>query len=101
MIRLFASIREAGGIPEPARIADDISIALVTTFWGLLVAIFALVVFSLFRIRIDVFSAECALASERLLSVLKPGAPQPQGGTVPLRAEASPAGGTTDDVSGS
>jgi biopolymer transport protein ExbB len=72
MIGLFASIYEAGGIPEPARIADNLSIALVTTFWGLLVAIAALAVFFLFRIRIEALSAECALTSERLLSVLKP-----------------------------
>lgn len=73
MIRLFASIREAGGMPEPARIADDISIALVTTFWGLLVAIPALSVFALFRNRIDVLTAECALAADRLLAPFKPG----------------------------
>jgi biopolymer transport protein ExbB len=74
MIGLFASIRQAGGMPEPARIADDISVALVTTFWGLLVAIPALSVFALFRNRIDVLTAECALAADRLLSPFKPGA---------------------------
>lgn len=74
MIRLFASIRAAGGMPEPARIADDISIALVTTFWGLLVAIPALSVFALFRNRIDLLTAECALSADRLLSPFKPGA---------------------------
>lgn len=74
MIGLFASIRQAGGMPEPARIADDISVALVTTFWGLLVAIPALSVFALFRNRIDVLTAECALAADRLLTSFKPGA---------------------------
>ncbi len=73
MIGLFASIRQAGGMPEPAMIADDISVALVTTFWGLLVAIPALSVFALFRNRIDVLTAECASAADRLLSALKPG----------------------------
>jgi len=73
MIRLFAAIREAGGIPEPARIADDISIALVTTFWGLLIAIPALSVFALFRNRIDMLTAECAMAADRLLAPFKPG----------------------------
>ncbi len=81
MIGLFASIRVAGGMPEPARIADDISIALVTTFWGLLVAIPALSVFALFRNRIDVLTAECALAVDRLFSSFKPGAaPMPRPG---------------------
>ena len=74
MIRLFASIRVAGGMPEPAKIADDISVALVTTFWGLLVAIPALSVFALFRNRIDVLTAECAVAVDRLLAPFKPGA---------------------------
>ncbi len=74
MIGLFASIRQAGGMPEPARIADDISVALVTTFWGLLVAIPALSVFALFRNRIDVLTAECAMAADHLLASFKPGA---------------------------
>ncbi len=73
MIGLFASIRAAGGMPEPARIADDISVALVTTFWGLLVAIPALSVFAIFRNRIDVLTAECALAADRLLASFRSG----------------------------
>ncbi len=72
LIRVFASISAAGGIPEPARMADDISVALVTTFWGLLVAIPALSIFALFRNRIELLSAECALTCERLLGALKP-----------------------------
>lgn len=74
MIGLFASIREAGGIPEPARIADDISIALVTTFWGLLVAIPALSAFAFFRNRIDELTAECGATVDRVLSVFEPAA---------------------------
>ncbi len=77
MIRLFASIRAAGAIPEPAVIADDISIALVTTFWGLAVAIPALSAFAIFRNRIDVLTAECALTCEKVLAVFKPGADSP------------------------
>ncbi|HUU83056.1 MAG TPA: MotA/TolQ/ExbB proton channel family protein [Phycisphaerae bacterium] len=77
MIRLFASIRAAGAIPEPAVIADDISIALVTTFWGLAVAIPALSAFAIFRNRIDVLTAECALTSEKLLAVFRPGGETP------------------------
>ena len=74
MILLFSSIRAAGSIPEPATVADNISIALVTTFWGLAVAIPALSVFALFRNRIDVLTAEVALVSEELLAIFKPGA---------------------------
>ena len=74
MIKLFASIGDFGGNLDAGQIADDISIALVTTFWGLLVAIPALSIFALFRNRIDVLTAECALVAERLLDVFKPGA---------------------------
>ncbi len=84
MIRLFASIRAEGAIPEPAVIADDISIALVTTFWGLAVAIPSLSVFALFRNRIDVLTAEVALTCEQLLAIFKPGA------DVPPAAQAAP-----------
>ena len=83
MIRLFASIKAAGAIPEPARIADDISIALVTTFWGLAVAIPALSIFALFRNRIDVLTAEVALTCEKLLAVFKPGGETGAAGALP------------------
>lgn len=72
MIGLFASISEAGGIPEPAVIADNISIALVTTFWGLLVAIPALSVFAFFRNRIDELAMECAATADKLLVAFEP-----------------------------
>ena len=72
MIGLFASITDAGGIPEPAKIADDISIALVTTFWGLMVAIPALSVFAFFRNRIEELTSECASTAERLIATFEP-----------------------------
>ncbi|MFQ5490235.1 MAG: MotA/TolQ/ExbB proton channel family protein [Phycisphaerae bacterium] len=89
MIRLFASIRAAGAIPEPAKIADDISIALVTTFWGLAIAIPALSIFAVFRNRIDVLIAECALVADKLLAVFKPG-PEPAGRPAPAQAPPPP-----------
>ncbi|RJP35442.1 MAG: MotA/TolQ/ExbB proton channel family protein [Phycisphaerales bacterium] len=73
MIRLFSSIREAGAIPEPGRIAGDLSIALVTTFWGLVIAIVSLSGLGWFRNRVDVLTAECALTADRLLRVFRPG----------------------------
>ncbi|MCK4660075.1 MAG: MotA/TolQ/ExbB proton channel family protein [Phycisphaerae bacterium] len=79
MIKLFASIGSFGGNLDAGQIADDLSIALVTTFWGLLVAIPALVIFSLFRNRIDVLTAECAVIAEGLVSVFKPGTPPSPG----------------------
>jgi biopolymer transport protein ExbB len=88
MIRLFASIRAAGAIPEPAVIADDISIALVTTFWGLAVAIPALSAFAVFRNRIDVLMSEAALQCERLMGIFKPGEGQPLTAAAPRPAAA-------------
>jgi len=77
LIRVFATIGTSGGIPEPARMADDIAVALVTTFWGLLIAIPALRMFALFRNRIELLSAECARICEGLLASLRPGHVEP------------------------
>ncbi len=74
MIRLFASIGAAGELPSTAIIADDISIALVTTFWGVAIAIPALAIFAMFRNRVDGLTVECAITADRILSVFKPGA---------------------------
>lgn len=82
MILLFAGIHASGTIPPPAKIAEDISIALVTTFWGLAVAIPSLSVFAIFRNRIDVLTADCALTVDRMLRVFRPGA-QPAPSSMP------------------
>ena len=73
MIEAFNAIVEMGGAPEPAKLAEGISIALVTTFWGLLVAIQALTFFSLLRNRIDALGEECGGVAEELLTVFRPG----------------------------
>ncbi len=73
MIMLFAEIHAADTFPGARVVADRIAIALITTFWGLAVAIPALSIYAIFRNRIDVLTAECALAAEHILSVFKPG----------------------------
>jgi len=73
MILLFAEIHANDAFPGASVVADRIAVALITTFWGLAVAIPALSIFAVFRNRIDVLTAECALAAEHLLSVFKPG----------------------------
>lgn len=71
MIRAFNRIFAAGGgMPDAAKLAGDISVALVTTFWGLLIAIPALTCFAVLRNRIDAFAAECVKFSDSLLSLL-------------------------------
>lgn len=74
MIVAFQTLVESGGQPDPGKLAGGISVALVTTFWGLLVGIPALTGFAVFRNRIDGLSAECALVCEELLNVFRPGA---------------------------
>ncbi len=68
MIQAFARIYAAGGgMPEADKLAGDIAVALVTTFWGLLIAIPALSAFALFRNRIDTYAAEVVTLCDRLL----------------------------------
>ncbi|MHC4623425.1 MAG: MotA/TolQ/ExbB proton channel family protein [Planctomycetota bacterium] len=67
MIKLFNAIVLAGGQPQPAQLAEGISIALVTTFWGLLIAIPALAIHGVFRNRIETLVSEATAEAERIL----------------------------------
>ncbi|MBN1436113.1 MAG: MotA/TolQ/ExbB proton channel family protein [Sedimentisphaerales bacterium] len=71
MIDAFDGIVRAGGQPEPAELAGGISVALVTTWWGLIVAIPSLAAFGALRNRIDAAAAEVALAAESLTEQLE------------------------------
>lgn len=71
MIKLFNEIVLAGGQPRPDQMAAGISIALVTTFWGLLIAIPALAIHGIFRNRIETLAAEAAVQSEMVLVEIK------------------------------
>jgi len=71
MIKAFSQIFEAGGgMPEAGKLAGDISVALVTTFWGILIAIPALTTYALFRNRIDAFAAECVKLCDGVISMV-------------------------------
>ncbi len=91
MILLFAEIHAADAFPGARDVADRIAIALITTFWGLAVAIPALSIFAIFRNRIDVLTAECALAAESVLDVFKPGS-----SAAPTATAKPPAGGAAE-----
>jgi len=67
MIRAFNILGISGGQPPPGQLAESISVALVTTFWGLLVAIPALFLAGFFRTRIEGFACEAAVEAEALL----------------------------------
>ncbi|MCH7631924.1 MAG: MotA/TolQ/ExbB proton channel family protein [Planctomycetes bacterium] len=79
MILLFAEIHAADGLPGARIVADRMAVALITTFWGLAVAIPSLSIYALFRNRIDVLTAECALTADRMLSVFAPGSGEEPG----------------------
>ncbi|MHC4665918.1 MAG: MotA/TolQ/ExbB proton channel family protein, partial [Planctomycetota bacterium] len=67
MIKLFNAIVMAGGQPRPAQLAEGISVALVTTFWGLLIAIPALAIYGVFRNRIETLMSAATVEAERIL----------------------------------
>jgi biopolymer transport protein ExbB len=71
MIKLFNAIVSAGGQPQPAQLADGIGVALVTTFWGLFIAIPALAVYGVFRNRIETLVSEAVTQSEEVMPLLR------------------------------
>ena len=92
MIKAFNLLGISGGQPRPDQLAAAISIALVTTFWGLLIAIPALAMGGIFRARTEALLAEAAIELESLLPEITLGATtQPEPGrergpqTLPLQ----------------
>jgi biopolymer transport protein ExbB len=70
MILAFNQLANDAKHPSPADLADNISLALVTTFEGLVVAIPAMAAFSYFRNKIDSLVSECGKRVERILMPL-------------------------------
>jgi biopolymer transport protein ExbB len=73
MIELFGAIVTAGGQPQPVQLAHGISVALVTTFWGLLIAIPALSIYGIFRNRIEAIANEAISQGEDALLKIRAG----------------------------
>ena len=71
MIKLFNAIVIAGGQPQPAQLADGISVALVTTFWGLFIAIPALAIHGVFQNRIETLLSDATTEAENILPRIK------------------------------
>lgn len=67
MIQAFDVLGASGGQPRPDQLAAKISIALVTTFWGLLIAIPALLIQGIFRARVEAVIGEAAVEVDSLL----------------------------------
>jgi len=71
MIKLFNAIVITGGQPQPARLAEGISIALVTTFWGLFIAIPALSIYGVFRNRIETLVSDAVVEAENIMPQIR------------------------------
>ena len=70
MIQAFAEFAEKVA-PQTSDFAPSISEALVTTMFGLMVAVPAQVAYAMFRNRIDSYIAETAVMSETIIAPLK------------------------------
>ncbi|MEM6332935.1 MAG: MotA/TolQ/ExbB proton channel family protein [Planctomycetota bacterium] len=71
MIAAFQTLVSAGGTADPAELAAGIGTALVTTFWGLVVAIPALASYAVLRNRVDANTADGVVEAERLIRPFK------------------------------
>ncbi len=74
MIRVFSTIVQSGGMPDASSLAGGVGTALVTTFWGLIVAIPALAVYAVMRNRIDALSSEAMTVAQETILNFRPGA---------------------------
>lgn len=77
MIVAFQEMVAAGGRPNPGQLAAGISTSLVTTFWGLVVAIPALAAYALLRSRIEGLVAEGVQITARIIEPLRAPAVRP------------------------
>lgn len=90
MIVAFQDLVAAQGRPDPAQLAAGISTALVTTLWGLVVAIPAIAAYAMVRNRVDGLSAEAVVSAQRLI---EPFRRRRQGATQSQAAQQAPAKG--------
>jgi biopolymer transport protein ExbB len=103
MIGAFGSLSRSAGSGNYEELASSISLALVTTFMGLTLAIPCIALFTFFRNRIDAFGSEAAMEIEQLTLHLESGTGQtapaassmaaPRGGVKPEPRKGAPAGG--------
>jgi len=71
MIKLFNSIVLSAGQPQPAQLADGISVALVTTFWGLLIAIPSLAAHGIYRNKIESLIGDAVNELQAIIPLLR------------------------------
>ena len=67
MVSAFSTLGQTGQA-DPAQLAGDISVALLTTMWGLMTAIPALLAYFFFKNRLNNLVADCHHNGEELLN---------------------------------
>ncbi|MDX1681040.1 MAG: MotA/TolQ/ExbB proton channel family protein [Akkermansiaceae bacterium] len=67
MVSAFATL-ETSGTPDPGDLAGDISVALLTTLWGLFTAVPCILTFYILKNRFLSMVADCVHTSEELLN---------------------------------
>ena len=67
MIDAFAVLAETGQA-DPAQLAGSISVALLTTFWGLIISILALPAFFFLKKKAQALEAECVNAIQEMVN---------------------------------
>jgi biopolymer transport protein ExbB len=77
MIKLFNAIVTAGGQPEAAQLAEGISVALVTTLWGLFIAIPSLAIHGVFANQIETLLSDAMAEAENILTEMRSGLKHP------------------------
>jgi len=72
MIVAFQTIATTGGAADPVLLAGGIGTALVTTFWGLLIAIPATSAYAMLRNRAIATSDEALAEADELIAIFRP-----------------------------
>ncbi|MCB9846678.1 MAG: MotA/TolQ/ExbB proton channel family protein [Phycisphaeraceae bacterium] len=97
MVGAFETISVSEGVTRPDQLAGSISLALITTVMGLIVAIPATAMYTYLRNRMDHCAASVAETTEQLASHLEGGAAPPRAAAAPARP-ASPRPATKPGV---
>jgi biopolymer transport protein ExbB len=67
MVEAFAVLAETGQA-DPAQLAGSISVALLTTFWGLIISIIAVPSFFFLKKHAQALEAECVNAAQEMVN---------------------------------
>ncbi|HCI91799.1 MAG TPA: MotA/TolQ/ExbB proton channel family protein [Verrucomicrobiales bacterium] len=68
MVGAFGTLASGDGSADPSMLAGDISVALLTTLWGLVTAIPSLAAYFFFKNKLNNLVADCHHAAEELLN---------------------------------